>query len=101
MNIIRRVSPLSLARVQGLIMAGVGLLFGVVFAGFGTLIGTVAKSQGDGGLGVLAGFFGLGMVLVLPVFYGAIGFVGGFIAGWLYNLAAKYVGGIQVEMEEA
>jgi hypothetical protein len=34
-----------------------------------------------------------------PVFYGAMGFIMGAISALLYNLFAKWVGGIELEME--
>jgi len=36
--------------------------------------------------------------LFFPVFYGLIGAVGGLIMAGLYNVAAKYAGGIDVEI---
>jgi hypothetical protein len=42
--------------------------------------------------------FGLGAVLVLPVVYGLMGFVQGLIGCALYNLAARSVGGIEIDV---
>ena len=42
--------------------------------------------------------FGAGAVVILPIVYGCIGFVGGLIMAPLYNLVAKVVGGIEVEL---
>ena len=35
----------------------------------------------------------------MPLIYGAMGFVGGAIGALIYNLFAKWVGGIELEME--
>lgn len=39
------------------------------------------------------------MGLLMPVFYGVFGFIFGAISAALYNLIARWVGGIQVEVE--
>jgi hypothetical protein len=43
--------------------------------------------------------FGVGAVVVLPVFYGLMGFVGGLLSSALYNLVARTVGGVELEVE--
>jgi len=43
---------------------------------------------------------GVGMVIVLPLIYGLIGFVGGMIMAALYNLVSKMIGGLEVEVEQ-
>jgi hypothetical protein len=42
---------------------------------------------------------GWGFALCMPIFYAVLGFVGGVIGAAIYNLAAKVVGGIEVEVE--
>jgi hypothetical protein len=42
----------------------------------------------------------VGAVIFLPIFYGIIGFVGGLISALLYNLIARLVGGIELEVEQ-
>ena len=48
--------------------------------------------------GILAGA-GLAMVIIFPVMYAVMGFIGGIIAAFIYNIVAKIVGGIEVEVE--
>lgn len=43
---------------------------------------------------------GLLMVFLMPFIYGIIGFIAGLIMGSLYNLVVKWVGGVEVEVEE-
>ena len=43
--------------------------------------------------------FGIGAPIFLPIFYGIMGFVGGLLSAWLYNIVAKWVGGIEIETE--
>jgi hypothetical protein len=47
----------------------------------------------------LAGLFGLGAIIVMPVLYGILGFVIGVIASALYNGLSGLVGGVQLELE--
>jgi hypothetical protein len=39
------------------------------------------------------------MAVILPVFYGVMGFVFGALGAFLYNLMAKWMGGIQLELQ--
>ncbi len=39
-------------------------------------------------------------MIFLPLIYGAMGFVFGSLMAFIYNFAAKYVGGIEIEFEE-
>lgn len=43
--------------------------------------------------------FGLGMMIVAPFFYAAMGFVTGVVGAWLYNLVAGWIGGFELEFE--
>jgi hypothetical protein len=40
-----------------------------------------------------------GMGLFMPVIYGVMGFIGGIIGAAIYNLIARWIGGIEVEVE--
>jgi hypothetical protein len=48
-------------------------------------------------IGALAGF-GLAAVVVVPIIYGAFGFVGGLIGAVIYNVVAGIAGGIEVDV---
>jgi hypothetical protein len=39
-------------------------------------------------------------LLLFPVIYGAVGFIGGVIAAALYNLVAKWTGGLEFEVTD-
>ena len=47
-------------------------------------------------MGPEAGGFGLGFALLLPVIYGALGYVFVALGCWLYNVGASRVGGIEL-----
>ena len=70
------------------------LLFGLLFAPFFLLMGMFAP-DGQGGM------FGTMFAIAMPIMYGCFGIVGGAIGAVLYNLVAGWVGGIEVELENA
>lgn len=92
---IKRIEPISLSKVLGIVYALIGLIIGALIT-IGALLGTAASSGNKlGGL-----VFGVGAIIVIPIFYGVLGLIGGFIAAWFYNLASEWVGGIEMEVEE-
>jgi hypothetical protein len=44
--------------------------------------------------------FGVGSIIFLPIFYGILGFIGGLITAWTYNLVARFAGGLEIELED-
>jgi hypothetical protein len=97
--VIRRVDPISVGKIAGALYALIGLLVGALFS----LIAMAGASMG-GGLGEGAPFvgmlFGVGAIIVLPIFYGVVGFICTTIAAALYNLIAGIVGGVRIEVEQ-
>ncbi len=92
MKTIKSVSSKSIAKLSALMHAVFGFIAGIFFL----LISLLASNEESG---VVALIFGLGAPIALPIFYGLMGWIGGYIVGWVYNLLAKRVGGIQVEIE--
>jgi hypothetical protein len=41
--------------------------------------------------------FGVGAVIVFPIFYGCIGFVMTLIMAWLFNIVVGITGGVEVD----
>ena len=100
--VIRRIGALSLAKLMGILYAGLGLCFGLLFAlfsvlGGGAMLASGAEGGGAGG-GMMMGM-GFGAAIIFPIFYGLLGFIGGLITGWLFNLAAGFVGGLEIETQ--
>lgn len=98
--VIRRVDPISCAKVMAAVHAAFGLLLGACFTLVGLAVGSGIASASDDlpfgpGMGML---FGVGAILLLPIFYGIAGFVGGAIGALIYNMAAGVVGGLQVDI---
>jgi hypothetical protein len=87
---IRRISPLSAAKIAGVLYGIMGLLFIPLFL----VIRTFAPEAETGMIG-----FGSGIaIFIVPVVYACLGFVFTFIAAALYNLIAGIVGGLEVEL---
>src|SRR5690348_3309659 len=99
--VIRRIGPLSAARIAALLYAIVGLVLGVIVsllsvAGAFATEGFAANPTLRPGVGVL---FGVGAIVVLPLMYGAFGFVGTLVFTWLYNTLAKVMGGVEIDLQ--
>ena len=97
--IIRRLGVMSVAKISAIIAAVVGLLAGILMFLF-SLAGSAAgaMAQQDPGMAWMSGMGALAIV-VLPILYAVLGFIGGAIQAFAYNIAAKFVGGIRIETE--
>ncbi len=93
MHIVKSVGVLSVAKILGLVYGCLGLLFAPLFL----LMGVIGSMAGRG-QSPLAGMFGVGFAILMPVLYGAMGFVFGAIGALLYNLFARWVGGFELEI---
>lgn len=93
--VIRRIGPVSAAKIAGVLYAMMGFVFGGIFSLLSIVTGAFAPNQ--------AGFpgmiFGAAAIIVLPIFYGILGFVMTLIMAALYNLIAGWVGGIEVDVD--
>jgi hypothetical protein len=94
---LKRVGPWSVARVCGTMYAAMGLIFGALFACVALVGGSLAQRNNDAG--AFGALFGVGAIVVLPLFYGVAGVVFGALSAWLYNVFAGMVGGIEVQLE--
>jgi hypothetical protein len=91
--VITRVGPLSVAKVAGLLYAVIGLLAG----GFISLIAMSGFGAGADDYSPFAAMFGVGAVILLPIFYGCLGFVATLIMTWLFNIIVGITGGVEVD----
>lgn len=102
-TVLRRIEPMSLAKVMALVYGFIGLIAGAIFALFslvGAGIGAAMSHAGDdSGMGaLLGGLFGVGAIIFLPLFYAVFGFIGGLIMAAVFNLVSRWVGGLQIEL---
>ena len=96
---LKRIAPLQLGLMLGVTYALISIIIIPFFLLFTIGAGAAARAAGHNSAGV-AGVFGFGaaFVVVLPILYGVIGFIGGVIGAFVYNLVAKWIGGIEVEV---
>jgi hypothetical protein len=98
--VIKRVGPLSVAKVAALLYAVLGLIFGGIFSLIALAGGFAAASQDGGGpAAVFGAVMGVGAVIILPLVYACMGFVGALLMTALYNIAAGIMGGITLDVE--
>ncbi len=88
---IRRIRPLQAGKILAVLYGAFGL---IVFP-FIMLASVFAPPEQR------VGIFGAGifMALLFPVMYAVLGFIFGIVGAAIYNLAAGWVGGIEVEVE--
>ena len=82
-------------------MAVVGLLQGIFYAVVGSValsMPEVASQLGtDGASGLMLSWWAL---LIFPIANAIAGFLTGLIGAWIYNLLAKRVGGVHIELSK-
>ena len=84
---IKRIAPVQLGKMLAVVYA----LFSVIFIPF-MFISFLAVPDGRGP--------GLIFCIIFPVLYIVIGFIGGIVGAFIYNLSASWIGGIEIEFEE-
>lgn len=93
--VIRRIGVLSMAKMMGVLYALLGLIIGA-FVSLIALVGSALGSSSSQS-GMIGAVVGIAAIIVFPILYGIIGFLGGLITAWLYNLVAGMIGGIELE----
>ncbi len=98
--VITRVGVLSVAKISAVLYAGVGLIIGALFSliGLAGFAGGLASDNAGGAFG--SALFGVGAIIILPIFYGIFGFIGTLIGAFLFNLAAGLTGGVEIEVKD-
>lgn len=94
---LKRVVPLSCGKTFGILYTMIGLVFGVLVSLFSVLGSAVGMAQGQEGAGFGA-LFGIGAVILMPLIYGCLGFVGGILGAFLYNITVRFSGGIELDI---
>ena len=93
---LKSIGVLSVAKVLACIYAMLGLLIGGLFS----LMSLVGFAAGGANAGPAALLFGIGAIIILPIFYGVIGFIGGAVMAVLYNVVASIAGGFEFELQQ-
>ena len=95
---IKRIEPVSCGKMSGAVYGFMGLIGGLIMA----LVSLVGLFPTGGHNGAAAPFllgFGVGAIVIFPVIYAVLGFIGGALMAIFYNLAAQVLGGIQLDLE--
>ena len=90
MKVLKHIGPLSVGKISGVISAVFGVIAGLILALFA---GTLGEPFLGGNWFV--------QLIGLTLIYAIAGFVGGVIYAAIYNLVAGWVGGVQIELDDA
>jgi len=101
---VKKLRVLSFAKFQAVLFALLGLIAGIVYS-FGGLvidalvsIGWITDSSTPGlSFGTV---LALGALIGMPIMFAVIGFIAGLIEAVLYNLFARWSGGIEMDFEQ-
>ena len=96
--VLKSIGVLSAAKIVGVMYAVLGLIAGLFFAAFFAMI-PMADAGNSEMPAWLAPMFGTGALVLMPVFYGCMGFVGGAIAAVIYNALSGVMGGLELRLE--
>ena len=91
---LKRIAPLQLGKMLACLYG----IMGLIAAPFFLLMSMATANLPAQQRGIFA-IMGVGFALALPLLYAAMGFITGLIGAALYNLLAKWIGGIEVEVE--
>lgn len=98
MRIVKRFEPVSVMKMAAICYGFVGLLEGALFSVIFSIIPVAVPHEAK-----MPPFFGLffgGLsIIFFPVFSAIMGVIIGGLGSLVYNLAARWIGGIQVEVE--
>jgi len=98
MRKIKKFEPLSVMKISaicyGILGVVEGVIFGVVFS-----IVPMKDTAGQSMPHVMGPVLGVLFVVLLPIAFGIVGAIAGGLGAVIYNVSARYVGGIQVEVE--
>ena len=91
--IIKRIGVVSVGKIFGFLYAIIGLIEGLLFALLSLFGGAIL------GEAFAPAIFGVGSIIFFPIMFGIMGFISGVLMAFLYNLAAGWIGGIEVETQ--
>lgn len=95
--VVRKIGVGSLGKIMGIIYAVFGLIVGAML----TLVSLMGASAAEGNAAMFGAIMGVGAIIIMPIIYGIMGFLAGVISALIYNVAAGWVGGIELEVEGA
>ncbi len=94
---LKKIGVLSLGKIAGLM----GLVAGIIAVIILTVIQKIMTGLPTAQL-AMSELYSLSLktALIIPLYYAVIGFIWGTVIALIYNLAAKYIGGIKFELKK-
>ena len=89
--ILKRINVLSAAKISAAMGIVGGLLAGIMMAVPSLMFGSLMNAEVDGLDGLALGM-GIGAIIFMPILYAIVGFVGGAVYAFVYNIASKVIG---------
>jgi hypothetical protein len=99
MRKIKSVNVLSVALTAAIVYGCISLVFVPFLLLFISIGAFSAMNQANNPFGALGAVSGIVMVVIIPCIYAVVGFIVGAIGAFIYNLSAKWTGGIALELE--
>ena len=104
---LKKIGVLSFTKFLAALMAFAGLITGILYS-FGGAIYDVVKGFPVGSEGDLPTWLcgppvcliAFGAIIGMPIIFAVPGFIAGAIGAFLYNLGARWVGRIEVDLEQ-
>jgi hypothetical protein len=99
MRKIKSVNVLSVAMTAAIVYGCISLVvvpFILLLISIGSF---AAMNQSNNPFGAIGAMSGIVLVVIIPLFYAVVGFIFGAIGAFIYNLSAKWTGGIALELE--
>src|SRR5581483_8094879 len=91
MHVVKSIGVLSAGKILGLTYGGIAVIFSPIFL----LTGALSRVTGH----TASGIIGMLLILLLIGLYGVMGFVLGALGALLYNLVARFAGGIEIRLD--
>ena len=98
MRIVKRFEPVSVMKMSAICYAFLGLLEGALFSVIFSII-PIAMPHDAKMPPFVAVIFGGFSIILFPICFAIVGAIFAGLGALIYNLAARWAGGIQVEVE--
>jgi hypothetical protein len=95
---LRRIAPLQLGKMLAALYGLISLIF-IPFLLLAGVVGAFAPNAGKTPGAAITITIAIVMMIFVPIIYAIMGFLGGLLGAWLYNVIAARIGGIQLEVE--